>query len=126
MMSRSNFREPIDVGFARAEVAALDRVVEEPVNAVAVVLVILRGIDAALRGDAVRAARAVLVAEALHLVAQLAERRRRRAAGEAGADDDDLEFPAVIRRDEPGVVLVLAPFLAAAGRREFSIRASRS
>jgi hypothetical protein len=38
----------------------------------------------------VGAARAVLEAEALHLVAQLAERGRGRAAGEAGADDDDL------------------------------------
>ena len=56
----ADFGEAMDVGFARAEIAALDRVVEQPVDAVAVVLVILRGVDAALRRDAVRAARAVL------------------------------------------------------------------
>ena len=67
----ADLRQAVDVGFARAEVAALDGVVEQPVDAVAVVLVILRGVDAALRGDAVRAARAVLEAEALHLVARV-------------------------------------------------------
>ena len=107
----TDFREPIDVGFARAEIAALDRVVEQAENAVAIVLIIFRGVDAALGGDAVGAARAVLVTEALHVVTELAERRRRRPAGQAAADDDDLEFPPVIRRDEPGVVFVVRPFL---------------
>ena len=111
MIKLRDFGEPINVGFARAEIAALDRVVEKPVNAVAVVLIILRGVDPALRGDAVRAARAVLVAERFHVVALLAERRGGRAAGQAGADDDDLEFPAIVRRDEPGVVLMPPPFL---------------
>ena len=82
----AQLREPVDVGFARAVVAALDRVVEEAVDAVAVVLVVLRGVDAALRGDAVRAPRAVLDAEVEDVVAQLAERRGRRRAGQAGAD----------------------------------------
>jgi hypothetical protein len=60
------------------------RVVEEAVDAVAVVLVVLRGVDAALGGDGVGAARAVLVAEALHVVAELGERGGGGAAGEAG------------------------------------------
>ena len=85
----AQLREPVDVGFARPVVAALDRVVEQPLDAVAVVLVVLRGVDPALRGDAVRAARAVLDAEAQDVVAELAERRGRRRAGQAGADDDD-------------------------------------
>ena len=54
----ADLREPVDVGFARAEVAAFYGVVKQAVNAVAVILVILRGIDSALRGDGVRAARA--------------------------------------------------------------------
>jgi hypothetical protein len=57
----------VDVGLAGAEVAAFDRVVEEAVHAVAVVLVVLGGVDAALRGDAVRAAGAVVEAEAVTL-----------------------------------------------------------
>jgi hypothetical protein len=48
----AHLREPVDVGFARPVVAAFDRVVEEPIDAVAVVLVVLRGADAALRRDA--------------------------------------------------------------------------
>ena len=111
MMEFADFGEAINVRFARTEIAALDRVVEKPVNAVAVVRIILRGVDSALGGDAVRAARAVLVTERLHVVALLAEGGRGRAAGQAGADDDDLEFPAIVRRDQPGVILVLAPFL---------------
>ena len=76
----AQLRQPVDVGLARAVVAALDRVVEQPLDAVAVVLVVLRGVDAALRGDAVRAARAVVDAEAHDVVAELAERRGRRRA----------------------------------------------
>ena len=62
-----HLRQPVDVRFARAVVAALDRVVEEAIDAVAVVLVVLRGVDAALGGDAVRAAGAVVNAEAVTL-----------------------------------------------------------
>ena len=39
---RRDLRQPVDVGLAGAEVAALDRVVEEAIDAVAVVLVVLR------------------------------------------------------------------------------------
>jgi hypothetical protein len=52
-----HLREAVDVGFARAVVAALHRVVEQALDAVAVVLVVLGRIDAALRGDRVGAAR---------------------------------------------------------------------
>nr|BFE75348.1 hypothetical protein GCM10020092_086490 [Actinoplanes digitatis] len=71
--------EPVHVGLAGAEVAALDRVVEEPVDRVAVVAVVLGGVDAALRGDRVRPPRAVLVAVGPHPVASLREGRRGRA-----------------------------------------------
>ena len=111
----ADLRQAVDVGLARAEVAAFDRVVEQAVDAVAVVLVVLRGVDAALRGDAVRAARRVLEAEALHLVAELAERRRGRRAGEAGADDDDGVSPLVGRVDELHLELVLRPTSRASG-----------
>src|ERR1044072_1940506 len=69
--------EAVDVGLAGAEVAPLYGVVEEAPDAVAVVLVVLRRVDAALRGDRMGAAGAVLEAEALHLLAALAEGRRR-------------------------------------------------
>ena len=114
----AQLRQPVDVRLARAVVAALDRVVEQPLDAVAVVLVVLRGVDAALRGDAVRAARAVLDAEAQDVVAELAERRRRRRAGEAGADDDDGVLPAVRRVDQLRLEAVAVPLVRQRPARE--------
>jgi hypothetical protein len=93
----AQLRQAEHVGFAGAVVAALDRVVEQPLDAVAVVLVVLRGVDPALRRDAVRAPRAVVDAEALDVVAQLAERGGRRRTGQARADDDDGVLAAVGR-----------------------------
>ena len=111
MMFDADLRQAVDVGLAGAVVAALDRVVEQPRDAVAVVPVVLRGVDAALGGDAVRAARAVLDAEAQDVVAQLAQRRRGRRARQARADDDDGELAAVRRvhqlRVEPAAVPLL-------------------
>src|SRR6185436_15592095 len=104
-------REPVDVGLARTVVAAFDGVVEQPLHAVAVVLVVLGGVDAALRGDAVRAAGAVVDAEAVDVVAELAERGRRRRARQARADDDDVELPLVGRVDQLDLELVPAPFV---------------
>ena len=107
----AQLRQPVDVRFARAVVAALDGVVEQPLDAVAVVLVVLRGVDAALRGDAVRAPRAVLDAEAQDVVAELAERRGGRRAGQAGADDDDGVLAAVRRVDQLRLEAVTVPLL---------------
>jgi len=78
----AHLREAIDIGFAGTEVAAFNGVVEQPVDAVAVVGVIFRRVDAALCGDRVRPARAVLKAEALHAVSQLGQRSRRGCAGQ--------------------------------------------
>ena len=103
--------EPVDVGLAGAEVAALDGVVEEPPDGVTVVLVALGGVDAALRRDGVGAARRVLEAEVLDVVAQLAEGRRRGGAGQAGAHHDDRVLPLVGGVDELHVVLPLRPLL---------------
>ena len=101
----------IHIRLARAEVAALDGVVKQTAHRVAVIAIIFRGIDATLRGDRVRAARAVLIAEAFHLIAQLGERRGGRSTGKAGADDDHGKLPLVRRVDELGVHLVLGPLL---------------
>ncbi len=101
--------QSVHVGLAAAVVAALDRVVEEAVDGVAVVVVVLRGVDATLRGDGVRAAGAVLVEEALDVVAGLAHRGGGRGTGEAGTDDDHVELATVGRVDQCGVELVLRP-----------------
>ena len=110
--------QPIDVGLARAVVAALDGVVEEPVDGVAVALVVLGRVDAALGRDRVRAARGVLVAERLHDVPRLAQRRGRAGARQAGADHDHREPAAVGGVGDAGLELAGVPALLerAAGR----------
>src|ERR1700722_8697918 len=67
----ADLRETIYVSLARPKISAFHRVVEKAVNAVAVISVIFRGIDAALRGDGMRAARTVLEAKAMHVVSLL-------------------------------------------------------
>src|SRR5213596_3020586 len=69
-------------------------------HSVAVVLVVFRCVDAALSGDAVGAARAVLEAKTLHVIAQFSQGRGGRSARESGADDDKVEFAFVSRVDQ--------------------------
>ena len=75
--------QTVDVGLPGPEVAALHGVVEEAEDAVAVVVVVLGGVDAALGGDGVGPARAVLVAEAVrrHSPAPPGRRQRRLPPG---------------------------------------------
>ena len=108
---RRDLREAVDVGFAGAVVAALDRVLEEAADAVAVVLVVLRGVDAALRGDRVGAARAVLVAETGDFIAHLGERGGGGGAGEAGTDHDDVILAAVGRIHQAELRLMVVPLV---------------
>ena len=104
-------RQPVHVVLARPEIAALHRVVEQPVNAVAVVLVVLRRVDAALRRDGMRTARAVLEAETLHVVAQFAQGRRGRPAPQARAHHDHVELPLIRRIDQLHIEASLFPGL---------------
>ena len=101
--------EPVDVGLPGPEVAALDGVVEQPVDGVAVVAVVLRGVDAALRGDGVGAARGVLVAELDDVVALFGEGGARGSAREAGADDDHGVLAAVGGVDQLGLEAAPVP-----------------
>src|SRR6266545_2162916 len=107
----AQLREAEHVRFAGAVVTTFDGVVEQPLDAVAVVLIVLRRVDPALRGDAVGAPRAVVDAEALDVVAQLAKRRRGRRAGETGPDDDDGVFPPIGRTHQLRLEAVSIPFL---------------
>ncbi len=81
----ADLRQAVDVRFARAEIAALHGVVEQAIDAVAIVVIILGGVDAALRGDAVRAAGRILETEALDVVTELGEGGGGRSAGKACA-----------------------------------------
>ena len=122
MMFTLTSREPINIRFARAKIAAFDRVVEKPINAVAIVLVIFRRVDSALRRNAVRATRTVLETKAFHPVTEFAQSRRRRSTRESGPDHDNLKFSAVVRSYELGVVLMIRPFPRERSRWNFRIQ----
>ena len=102
--------EPVDVPFPRAVVAALDRVVEQAEDAVAVVLVVLGRVDPALGRDRMRPPRAVLVAVALDVVAQLGQRCRGGGAGEARAHHEDRVLALVRGVHQLHLEAVLLPF----------------
>jgi len=107
----TNFGEAIDVRFAGTKVAAFDRVIKEAVNAIAIVRVVLRRVNAALGSDAMGPARAILITKRFDVITLLGQGRGRRTAGQSRADDDDLKPPAIVRRNQLGIVLVLPPFL---------------
>ncbi len=91
----AELRQAVDVTLACAKVSAFHGVVKKAEDAIAVIAVILRGIYAALCGDGVRAARAVLEAKAIHLIALLRERSSCRGACQTRADDNHGVFATV-------------------------------
>ena len=107
----ADLRQPVDVGLAGTVIAALDRVVEQPVGGVVVVAVVLRRVDATLGRDGVGATGAVLVAEVQDVVAGLTKGRGGGTTGQAGADDDDAQLASVRRVDETGLELAGLPDL---------------
>ena len=106
-----DFGETINVRFARAKISALDRVMEQSVDAIAIVLIILCGIDPALRCNRVRAPWRILKAKAFYPVAEFAQGRRRRSAGETASHNDDLELSPIIWANQSRVIPMAAPFL---------------
>ena len=73
-------------------------------------MVVLGGVDAALRGDRVGAAGAVVQAERFTLVTQLRQRGCCGRAGQPGANDDNFEFAAVGGVDQFAGKPVIVPF----------------
>ena len=105
----ADFGEAIDVGFAGAVVAALDGVIKEAMNAVAVVLVVFGGVDTALSSDAVGAAGAVLITEAGNVIALFGETGGGSTPGKAGSNHDDAVFAAVGGVDQLHVEFMAGP-----------------
>src|SRR5882724_446183 len=79
----ADLRQAMDIGLAGAVVTTFNRVIEQAIDAVAIVTIVFRGVDAPLGGDAVGAAWAVLEAEAFDLIPQLGERRGGRGSGKS-------------------------------------------
>ena len=74
MMLSGSSCEAVHIGLTGAKISPLHRIVEEPVDRIAVVLVVLRGVDATLGGDRMGAARRIVKSEGLHVVAELGHR----------------------------------------------------
>ena len=100
-----------DVGLPPPVVPALDGVLDEARQGVAVDLAGPGGVDPALRGHRVGAARGVVQAEALHPVAQAPQGRGRAGAGQSGAHHDDGQLAAVGGIDQAVLVAPALPGL---------------
>ena len=113
--------EAVDVGLTSAIVAALDGVVEETVDRVAIVLVVLGSIDTALSSDGVSATRRVLNAEVEYVETHLAESGGSRSASETSANDNDVELTLVGRVNKFLVGFVVSPLLRQGTLRNLGI-----
>ena len=113
--------QAIDVRFPGTVVAALDGVLEKAADAIAVVLVILGGVDTALSGDRVRTTRAVLVTETGNLKAHFSERRGGGRPREARAHDNDVILPAVGWAHEAHLRLMVIPLVGQRAGGDFRV-----
>ena len=117
-----NLRQAMHVGLARAEVASLDGVLEQAIDAVAVALVVLCGVDAALSSNGVCASWRVVKRKRVNLVTQLCKRCGSRCTSKAGANHDDLEFALVVWVYQLGICLVVVPLIGQCAFGNFCIK----
>ena len=108
--SVGNLSEPIHIGLAGPEIAALDGIVKKAKNRVTVVLIILGCIDSPLGGDGVGATGAVLDAKGFDIIAEFSQRGRCRSSGQTGTDDNDLILAPVGRVDQCITEATVVPF----------------
>ena len=85
------FSQTVNIGFAGTVVATLYCIVEQTVHRVAVVLVILSGIDTTLCSDGVCTARRVLDAEVEYSETHFAQRSGSTGTGKSGSYYDDVQ-----------------------------------
>ena len=117
----AHFGQPVDIRFTRAIVTALDRVVEQTPNAVAVVRVVLGGVDAALCSDAVGPAGGFVIGECKDIVTQFGKGRSSRCTRQSRPDNDNAVFPLVGGIDQLHVELMFGPFLFYGSGRNFRV-----
>ncbi len=113
--------QPPDVRLAGAEVTALHGVGKETPDRVALVGVVLGGVDTALGGDRVGATGTVLEAEALDPEALGPEARRAGRAGQPGPDHDHVLAGPVARTDQGVGVQPVLPLLGHRPGRDLRI-----
>jgi hypothetical protein len=92
----ADLSETIHVRLTRTKVASFDGVVEQSVNAVAVVLIIFCRVDSSLGCNRMRASRRILEAKAFHSITKLTQRCRSRSTRQAASYNDNFEFSPVM------------------------------
>src|SRR5690606_28985158 len=103
-------------------VTALYRVQEKAPNAVAVVLVVFRRVDAPLGGHAVGPPRRVLNAEVEDVVSQFTQRRGRRGTRQTGSHDDNGVAPFVGGVDQFHRRFVVGPLVLDGPFRDLGVQ----
>ena len=102
--------QTIHVRLTGTIVAALDGVVVQTINTIAVVLVVLCSVDTALCGNGVRTARTVLNTEVQHVEAHLCEGCSSGSTGETRTYHNHVQTAFVSGVHQFLVVLVIRPF----------------
>ena len=103
------FGSPVYVGFARPVVASLYHIDKQPVNTVAVVLVVLGCINSSLRSHCMGSSRGIVITEGFHVVSQFTQGRRCCRSCNTGTDNDNIDFPFVCGIDQFNRILVICP-----------------
>ena len=100
------------VCFASAEVATLDGVVEQTMDAVTITLVVLCTVDATLCSNRVCATCRVMECEGVNLVSKFRHCCCSRCSSKAGSDNDDFELALVVGVHQLHVLFVRSPLLS--------------
>ncbi len=103
------FSQTVYIGFACAVVTTFDGVVVQTIDRVAIVLVVLSGIDTTLCSDRVCTTRAVLDAEIKDIESKFCERCGSRSAGETGTHYDNVQAALISGVNQFLMVLVVGP-----------------
>src|SRR5208337_4662197 len=118
----ANHRQPVYIRFAGPEIPALNRVMEEPEDAVAVTGIVFGRVYASLGRNTVSTAGAILVTEGIYFIAEFPQCCSSGRAGKTGAHYDDPEFPLVCRIDQPHFPAMSVPFFSKRARWTFSVK----
>ncbi len=103
--------QPMNIGFPGPIVPALDGIIEQAEGAVAVILVILGGINASLRRDAVRPSGGILEAKCFYFIPHFAQGGCGRGASQSRADNDHFQAALVGWVYQLYMAFIVFPFL---------------
>ena len=102
--------QTVDVGLPGSIIPPFDGIVEQPVIAVPIPLIVLRGVDPPLGCNGVRPTGGILVAEGLYIISQFGQGGRCGTSGKAGPHHDNVDISLVGGVDKLDVVLMFGPF----------------